>query len=97
MLAPVNDVAMIQRVYTTVLRHFVDTGRAPHYGELAALLDIDINTARELLHETATVASPVGGSWLAHDTDNVESWAPFSNVPTHYLLSVDGVQNWYGQ
>ncbi|MEX2659002.1 MAG: hypothetical protein WD232_04845 [Acidimicrobiales bacterium] len=91
------DRAMIQRAYTTVLQQFVDIGRAPHYSELADRLGIDINVARELLRETATTASPVGGSWLSQDTDNVESWAPFSNVPTHYLVSVDGVQKWYGQ
>jgi hypothetical protein len=27
----------------------------------------------------------------------VESWAPFSNVPTHYLVTIRGEQRWYGQ
>ena len=92
-----SDRPMLQRAYTTILKNFVDTGRAPHYSELADLLDIDINAARELQREVATDAAPVAGSWLAHDTDNIESWAPFSNVPTHYLITVDGVQKWYGQ
>ena len=92
-----SDSEIIQRAYTAILQHFVDTGRAPHYVELADVLDIDVNAARKLVHETATTASPVGGSWLSHDTDNIESWAPFSNVPTHYLITVDGVQKWYGQ
>lgn len=92
-----TDLVMIQRAYTTILQHFVDTGRAPHYSELADMLGIDINVARELQRETATTASPIGGTWLSHDTDNIESWAPFSNVPTHYLVTVDGVQKWYGQ
>ena len=91
-----SDQAMLQKAYTTILQHFVDTGRAPHYGDLAGLLGIDINSARDLQRETAT-GTPVAGSWLAPDTDNIESWAPFSNVPTHYLISVDGVQKWYGQ
>ena len=43
------------------------------------------------------VTSPIPGCWLAHDTDLIESWAPFSNLPTHYLVSVDGVQKWYAQ
>ena len=92
-----SDPAMVQRAYTTILQHFVDTGRAPHYGELADRLAIDINAAREIQREVATDAAPVAGSWLAHDTDLIESWAPFSNVPTHYLLTVDGIQKWYGQ
>ena len=88
---------MIQRAYTAILQHFVDTGRAPHYVELAALLQIEVNPARKLLLETTTRSSPLGGSWLSHDTDNIECWAPFSSVPTHYLITVDGVQKWYGQ
>ena len=92
-----SDLRSIQRAYTAILQHFVATGRAPHYVELADTLDIGINAARELVSETASTASPVGGSWLSHDTDNIESWAPFSNVPTHYLISVDGAQKWYGQ
>jgi hypothetical protein len=92
-----SDSTTIQRAYTAILQHFVTTGRAPHYVELANSLEMDINAARELTRETASTASPVGGSWLSHDTDNIESWAPFSNVPTHYLITVDGVQKWYGQ
>ncbi len=92
-----SDRSTFQRAYTTIVQHFVDTGRAPHYGELADLLEIDVNAARELQRAVATDAAPVAGSWLAHDTDNIESWAPFSNVPTHYLITVDGVQKWYGQ
>jgi hypothetical protein len=92
-----SDLGSIQRAYTAILQHFVATGRAPHYVELADTLDIGINAARELVSETASTASPVGGSWLSHDTDNIESWAPFSNVPTHYLISVDGAQKWYSQ
>jgi hypothetical protein len=61
------------------------------------MLGIGVSDARELVGETATSASPVGGSWLSNDTDNIESWVPFSHVPTHYLISVDGVQKCYGQ
>ena len=88
---------LIQNTYTAILQHFVDTGRAPHYVELADVLRIDVNIGRNLIHELAAKASPVGGSWLSQDTDNIESWAPFSNVPTHYLITVDGIQKWYGQ
>ena len=42
-------------------------------------------------------AAPAATCWLAHDTDHIESWAPFSNVPTHIRLSVDGISKWYGQ
>lgn len=86
----------VKMAYTAVLRFFVDHGRAPHYVELAAALDVEPEVARILLHETAN-AGPVAGCWLAHDTDLVESWAPFSNVPTHVRISVDGLERWWGQ
>ena len=35
--------------------------------------------------------------FIRPDTDLVESCAPFSNIPTQYLISVDGQQKWYGQ
>ncbi len=91
-----SDDALVQMAFTKILEHFVATGRAPHYTELASLVGVDVDAARELQRAAAS-AAPAGTSWLAHDTDHVESWAPFSNVPTSYLISVDGVQKWYGQ
>ncbi len=90
------DQDMTQRAFTTILEHFVATGRAPHYTELAETLGTGVEEARELQH-AAVAAAPIASCWLAHDTDHIESWAPFSNVPTQYLISVDGVQKWYGQ
>jgi hypothetical protein len=87
---------MTQRAFTTILEHFVATGRAPHYTELSDLLGIGVQEAREV-QRAAVEASPIAGCWMAHDTDHIESWAPFSNIPTHYLISVDGIQRWYGQ
>jgi hypothetical protein len=78
------------------LSHFVSSGRALHYSELADVLDVGLEEAREL-QRAAADAAPVAGYWLSRDTDFIESWAPFSNVPTHYLISVDGVSRWYGQ
>jgi hypothetical protein len=92
----VTDPNLTQRAFTTILEHFVVTGRAPHYIELADALNIGVQEAREV-QRSAVEASPVAGCWLAHDTDHIESWAPFSNVPTQYLISVDGLQKWYGQ
>jgi hypothetical protein len=91
-----SDQAVTQRAFTTILEHFVETGRAPHYTELAQTLGVDVERAREL-QRAAVTAAPIASCWLAHDTDHVESWAPFSNVPTQNLLTVGGVQKWYGQ
>ncbi len=86
----------MKSAYTAVLSFIVDRGRAPHYMELAKEVGVGPERARALLRETAN-AGPVAGCWLAHDTDLVESWAPFSNVPTHVRISVDGVEKWWGQ
>jgi hypothetical protein len=91
-----TDQDLTQRAFTTILEHFVATGRAPHYAELADALGIGSEEAREV-QRAAVEAAPIASCWLAHDTDYIESWAPFSNVPTQYLISVDGIQKWYGQ
>ncbi len=96
-MGAMSDAAMIQRAYSLITQHFIDTGRAPHYGELAETLDIDIDAGRDLVREVIREVSSLTAAWLAHDTDVIESWAPFSNVPNHVLISVDGIQKWYGQ
>ncbi|GAW67062.1 hypothetical protein GPEL0_01r2697 [Geoanaerobacter pelophilus] len=50
--------------------------------------------ARQAQHKAAESSI---GCWFAKDTDYVESWAPFSNLPTQYLVTIDGEQKWYGQ
>ncbi len=89
-----EEATMVQRTYTAVVEHFVRTGRAPHYTELARILGLTPEQARQLQHRAAESAV---ACWFVKDTDYVESWAPFSNVPTHYLITIDGAQKWYGQ
>jgi len=84
-----KEATLVQRAYTAVLEHFVKTGRAPHYTELAATLGLRPEEARETQRKAAE-ASPSIACWFAKDTDYVESWAPFSNVPTHYLVTIKG-------
>lgn len=91
-----SEETSIQRTYTSILEHFIEHGRAPHYVELAKILDIQIDEARVLVRDTAA-AAPIASSWLSHDTDYIESWAPFSNIPTHNKISIDGEQKWFGQ
>lgn len=94
--AAMHSIDLIQSSYTTILQYIVQNGRAPHYAELAKLLEVVPDTARELQRETAA-AAPAGGCWMSHETDYIESWAPFSIVPTQHLISIGGVKKWYGQ
>ncbi len=85
---------VIGRAYTAIVRHFVETGRAPHYTELARTLGLSTDSALEIQRGTAE-AGPA--CWLVPETDYIASWAPFSNIPTQHLIQVEGVQKWYGQ
>lgn len=89
-----GDTQLVQKAYTDILQHFIDTGRAPHFTELAGRLGISVEAARAVQHAAAEAA---GASWFFPDTDDIASWAPFSNIPTQYLVTIDGFQKWYAQ
>ena len=89
-----EETLLVQSAYTAVVEHFVKTGRAPHYTELAATLGLKPEEARLAQRKAAESAI---ACWFVNETDYVESWAPFSNVPTHHLVTIAGEQKWYGQ
>ncbi len=86
--------AMVQRAYTAILKHFIKTGRAPHYTELAETLNVQPEEARQVQRKAAESSV---ACWFVPDADYIESWPPFSNVPTQYLVTIGGEQKWYGQ
>jgi hypothetical protein len=89
-----DETTLVQRAYTAVVEHFVKTGRAPHYTELAGTLLVPPEEARQVQRKAAECSI---ACWFVKDADYVESWAPFSNVPTHHLVTMKGEQKWYGQ
>ncbi len=86
---------LLAKMYHATMSGMVRDGRAPHYTELATELDLSPDEAREALHDLARTGVP--GVWLQPGTDYIASFAPFSNIPTQYLISVEGEQKWYGQ
>ncbi len=86
---------MLDRVYGIVLKRMVATGQAPHYTEIAAEAGVSVEEGRNALHEL--IGAGIPGIWLFPETDYISSFAPFSNLPTQYRISVDGVQKWFGQ
>ena len=86
---------LLARMYHAIMNGLVRDGRAPHYTELATELGLSPDEARDSLHDLEAVGVP--GVWLQPNTDYVASFAPFSNIPTQYLISVEGRQKWYGQ
>ena len=87
--------SLLDKVYSAIIRQMVGKGQAPHYTELAAELGVPIENARKALHDLMSVGIP--GIWLFPDTDYIGSFAPFSNLPTQYRITVDGEQKWFGQ
>ena len=88
-----EDTQLLAKLYHTTLSALVRDGRAPHYTQLARELGISVEEGRTALREL--VATGVPAIWL-HQGDYIASFAPFSNIPTHIAVSVDGVQNGTG-
>ena len=76
------------------LREMVETGQAPFYTELASSLGLAVEEGRKTLHDL--FSSGIAG-WLYPRTDHIVSFAPFNNLPTHYRITIDGRQKWFGQ
>ena len=86
---------LLARVYHAVISGFVRDGRAPHHTVLATELGV---TADEALDLQRNLIDELGGPhWADPSNDLIASFAPFSNVPTHYQITVDRQQKWWGQ
>ncbi len=86
---------LLDKTYNIIITNLVATGLAPHYTEIAAELGVPVEEGKKALHDL--MDSGVLGIWLYPDTDYISSFAPFSNLPTQYRLSVDGEQKWFAQ
>jgi len=86
---------VLDKTYNIIIKGMVKTGQAPHYTEIAAKLGVSVEDGRKALHDLVSVEIP--GIWLSPETDYIGSFAPFSNLPTQYRITVDGEQKWFGQ
>ena len=96
------DLKRLDRVFYLVMRHFIATGQAPYYTELAKDLGVSVEEGRKTLHEFMKAPCPVYGGgrypgWLYPGTDYIASFAPFNNLPTQYRITIDGQQKWFAQ
>jgi len=87
------DLELLDRGYSAIMAEVVDCGRAPHFTELAADLDIEIGAARELMHELVGMTP----GWVHPGTDLLASFPPFNMQPTQYHVTIDGQSGWYAQ
>ena len=86
------DPQILARAYHALMRGFVETGRALHHTELARALSIPSEEARQVQKDLVASGLPI---WIHPDTDYISAMTPFSSIPTHYRISVEGVQKWY--
>ncbi len=87
--------SILDKTYNVIIKSLVKTGQAPHYTEIASELGVSIEDARRALQNL--MAAGVPGTWLFPDTDYISSFAPFSNLPTQYRITIEGEQKWFGQ
>ena len=88
------DPRLLDQMFTRLMHGLVDSGRAPHYAELAPGLGLTVEDSRRLLGELMQ-AYPIG--WLHPETDYVASFPPLNNLPTQYRITVRGEQKWFAQ
>ena len=82
------------KTYHFIMDTFVRRGYAPHYTEIASKFGVGPEDGRRMLHDLMSLNSPM---WLYPNTDLIASFAPFNNIPTQYLVSIDGHQQWFAQ
>ena len=87
--------SVLDRTYNMIIKRMIKTGQAPHYTEIAAELGVSVEDGRKALHDLVSIGIP--GIWLFPETDYIGSFAPFSNLPTQYRITVDTEQKWFGQ
>jgi hypothetical protein len=90
----VTDLAVLDRAHLAIMRRFIETGRAPHYVELARDLGLGVEDGRQVLLDLMESGVP---AWVHPQTDYIVSVAPFNNLPTQYRVTIDGHQKWFAQ
>ncbi len=89
-----NKTILLDRTFNTIINRMVESGQAPYYTEIAAELGVSMEEGRQALQYLFSAG--VSG-WLFPDTDYIASFAPFSNIPTQYRVTIEGRQKWFAQ
>ncbi len=89
-----SEPMLLDKTFNTIMKRMVESGQAPHYTEIAAELGVSVEEGRKAQHDLFSAG--ISG-WLFPDTDYIASFAPFSNLPTQYRVTIDGHQQWFAQ
>jgi hypothetical protein len=90
----IRDVRALDRVFHAIMSRLVETGRAPHYAELAPGLGCTTEEARQAIHAIFARGYP---GWVEPGTDLIASFPPFNSLPTQYRVSVGSDSRWFAQ
>jgi hypothetical protein len=85
----------LNKAFHIILDRFIATGNAPTYTEIADALGVSPSEGHKLLRKLFSSLGFPG--WLHQKTDDIASFAPFSNFPNDHKLTIDGEQKWFGQ
>jgi len=88
------ELQQLDRTYHFILETFVERGRGPHFTEIARHFTVSPEAGRRMLHDLMGLGLP---NFLFPGTDLIAGFAPFSNLPTHYRVTVDGQQKWFAE
>ena len=61
----------LDRTFQIIMKHLMETGKAPHYTEIAAGLNVPLEEGRKALHELFSSGLP---AWLFPNTDYICSF-----------------------
>ncbi len=90
-----SDMRELDQIFHFIMETFINRGDAPHYIEIARHLGLLPDEGKKLLHDLMN--THVMPMWLYPGTDIIVSFAPFSNLPTQYRITIEGQQKWFGQ
>ncbi len=85
----------LAKTFHIIIERMIATGQAPNYTEIAAELGVSPSEGREVLRKLFSTRGFPG--WFYPKTDNIESFAPFSNSSNNYRLTIEDEQKWFGQ
>ena len=85
----------LDQTFHIIIERMIETGQAPHFTEIAAELGVSPAEGQKALRTLFSSRALAG--WLFPKTDHIASFAPFSNLPNQYRLTVEGQQKWFAQ
>jgi hypothetical protein len=86
--------SQLEQAHSFILRHFMQKGYAPFYTELASHLGVPVEEGRHTVHALIEAGIP---GFVFPNTDHITAMPPFSSLPTHNRISIDGKPGWYAQ